>query len=721
MIQMAHWRRIGVLAMCGLVVLASRSVAQQGQLPKSEGVIRINVNLVRVDAIVTDSKGKHVTDLTADDFELLQDGKRQTITSSEYVNVREKSVIATPVAVAKQPKGAAPLPPPPLPTLRSDQINRTIAIVVDDLALSGDGAIRVRDSVKHWVDTQMRPGDLVAIIRTSAGMGSLQQFTGDKRMLDAASDLIRFHAGRVGLSSFAPLAGLEVTPVLDTTSFNDQVNETYALASIGTVQYVIQGLRDLPGRKSLILFTENLQFTYLTDSTGTVNVPEISRFFLEDKLRKITDDANRSSVVINAVDPRGVIYTGLTAEDNTSFRASDSSTNPATGQPDAITNAAADRTQQLVASQDGMIELTHRTGGLFIRGNNDIEGALREAADDGDGYYLLAYAPEAGTFNEGKGHSDFHTIEVRLKKPGLKVRSRNGFFGTPDNRAPEPTTRGGQIAKALLSPFGTGSLHARLTTLYSNDLKLGPSINVLLYIDAHDLTFNEELDGNRKGTLDIVAVTFDEEGNKIDLAERVYAVRLPQKAYEAALTNGLLYSTYVPVKKPGAYQMRVVVRDEGNEKVGSATQFLEAPDLGNDRLALSGIVLAEQAKPADAAAAEAPADGDPNGTPAVRIFKPDTSVVYAYQVLNAHADHDKKPDLLVQTRLFRDGTEVFTSQPAALNVEGQQNPKFLREAGGMKLARMAEGYYQLQVIVTDKLAPAKHRLAAQSIDFEIRK
>src|SRR5258706_234549 len=82
------------------------------------------------------------------------------------------------------------------------------AVVVDDLGLSFDSIARLRSTLKKYVDTQMQPGDLVAVIRTGAGMGSLQQFTSDKRLLYAAIDQVKYNAlGRVGASSFTPLAG----------------------------------------------------------------------------------------------------------------------------------------------------------------------------------------------------------------------------------------------------------------------------------------------------------------------------------------------------------------------------------------------------------------------------------------------------------------------------------------------------------------------------------
>src|SRR5258708_7484385 len=127
--------RMRSAAMCALVcILAEQSSAQQ--TPSPEGVIRINVNLVQVDAIVTDAKGKPVTNLTADDFEVLQDGKVQTITNFAFIDVRDSKVNPSQAAPAsatgtkgRQAKNQPPIPFPPPPPIRRDQIRRTVALM----------------------------------------------------------------------------------------------------------------------------------------------------------------------------------------------------------------------------------------------------------------------------------------------------------------------------------------------------------------------------------------------------------------------------------------------------------------------------------------------------------------------------------------------------------------------------------------------------------------
>ncbi|HTG72623.1 MAG TPA: VWA domain-containing protein [Terriglobia bacterium] len=680
-----------------LSILISHSSAQQ--VPPSPPVIRINVNLVQVDAVVTDSRGNPVTNLKADDFEVFQDGKPQVITNFEFVDVKTAAARGVPARGVAPRRGNAPAAPPPPPTrgLRPQQIRRTIAMVVDDLGLSFDSISRIQSSLKKWVENEMQPGDLVAVIRTSAGMGSLQQFTNDKRALLAAINLVRYHVGRVGVSSFAPL-----TPAgpIDTTAFDQELSRHYSIGSMGAITWVVQGLREVPGRKSLILFSESM-------ALGSQNGRDQEA---EERMRKLSDAANRSSVVIYGVDPRGVVYTGLTAEDSGAGRS-----------PQQLARVFSDRSNDLLYSREAMQTLAEKTGGLFVADNNDISDTLRQAVDDGNGYYLLAYQPATTTFVPGE--AKFHSISVRLKRPDLRVRSRTGFYGTPDRGTPPPRTPIEQITRALTSPFASGNVRVRLTTLFSQSEKQGPYVNALLHIDANDLTFNQDADGFRTTTVDIAAVTFNADGQQIEGASKTWRFRLPSKTHEEVLRTGLVYSLHVPVKKAGAYQMRLAVRDNASQLLGSASQFIEVPDVKKGRLTLSGLVLggdrvrtAEGGEPAEGPILEE----DANSTPAVRIFKQGMAVVYGYGILNARTDRNKKTQLEVQTRLFRDGQEVFASSPSPLNSDGQPNPQRLVAGGRLQLTQLAPGDYALQVIVTDKLASEKNRVAAQSMDFEVR-
>jgi hypothetical protein len=177
------------------------------------------------------------------------------------------------------------------------------------------------------------------------------------------------------------------------------------------------------------------------------------------------------------------------------------------------------------------------------------------------------------------------------------------------------------------------------------------------------------------------------------------------------------------VRKPGAYQLRTAVRDANSERVGSASQFIQVPDVTKGHLTLSGIVL--RSNPGQMhAEAEGSEQGDANENPAVRIFKPGRSLIYGYQILNAQVDHGtRKPVVQAQLRLFRDGKQVYQGkvQDLPLDPKDQPDAKKLVTGGRLQLSsKMQPGDYVLQVIVTDTLAKDKYRVATQAMDFEVQ-
>src|SRR4051812_39466408 len=144
---------------------------QQEQVDEDE-VVRITTNLVQVDAVVTDKSGKMVTDLKPEEFEIYEDDHQQKVTNFSFVATESEAPPTPAKPAAPTDKTAPPLPPV---RLRPEQVHRTIALVVDDLGLSFESTAYVRQALKKFVDRQVQPGDLIAIIRTGGGMGALQQ------------------------------------------------------------------------------------------------------------------------------------------------------------------------------------------------------------------------------------------------------------------------------------------------------------------------------------------------------------------------------------------------------------------------------------------------------------------------------------------------------------------------------------------------------------------
>ncbi len=721
------------------LALAVPLVGAGGQAPQAPPpVIRVTLSLVQVDAVVTDKSGRHVTDLTAADFEIFEDGRRQEITHCSYV--------AIPALPPPPPRPADPaLPAPPVPTrIRPDRVRRTIALVVDDLGLSFRSTIEVRDALRKFVDEQMEPGDLVAIVRTRGGIGALQQFTVDKQQLRAAIERVRFNAAqnRVGVDSFAPIG--EDKNLIDSNSgprgsgggakvgadIEALRQSMLATASLSSVRWVVRALGELPGRKAVVLFSEGLRLyedetdrraigdpgargrgAGVTRSEQGTRSSERGDPRTDDALRRLVDDANRASVVLYTVDTRGLSPLGLTAAD-------DVNTNLGNGEPTvADLQSHGDARRKLQRDTEwGLQAMAQETGGVLMRNQNDLSKAVGRVLDDQRGYYLIGYAPDAASFKGSDAKPSFHRLKLSVKRPGLQVRSRAGFYGRIDaETAVEPPTPAQSLVAAVASPFASGALRLELTSLFVHEPKAGYLLRSLIHLDTRALDLRE-VEGKLGTKLELLAVTFGDNGTIVDQLGRAQDVRVAPERVEEAHREGLTFRLDVPVKKPGAYQLRVAVRDANTGRIGSANQLVQVPDLEQKKLALSGIVVGS------VRADGAPADAGTDATAALRRFRPGQALSYSFAVYNARLDRATGlPRLAAQMRLFRDDQLLTAGAARPVDAGPTTDARQVTGGGAFVLGpEMPPGDYLLQVIVTDTLAARKEAaIVAQAVAFEV--
>jgi VWFA-related protein len=679
-------------------------------------VVRITSNLVQFDAVVYDKENRPVTDLRPEEFEVTVGGKRQEITNFSYVSVEAGTPTAKPPAASAANPSAPPVPPA---RLRPEQVRRTIALVVDDLGVSFEGMYYVRRSLKKFVDEQMQPGDLVAVLRTSAGVGALQQFTSDKRILHKAIELVRWYPrGRGGVTAFAPLeadplararreAGADDLPGdaggggrFD--SAEDFREEVFAVGTLGALNFIVRGMGELPGRKSVVMFSDGFELYSSSDPFKSERVL--------NSLRRLSDLANRAAVVVYTVDARGLATLGLTAADSTAGL-----------DPVQLERQLSDRRARFFNTQDGLRYLAEQTGGVFTRNTNDLSEGIRRALEDQKGYYLIGFRPDAEIFDAERGRARYNRFQVKVARAGVRVRTRGGFYGFTDDEArPVRRTAAEQMVAAITSPFASGELGLSLTALFSSGPKKDSMLESVLHLDAKRFTVEDDAGEWKRLVFDVFAVTVGENGQVVNELSRVERVRMRGDALRHVMEHGLIYRMQVPLKKPGAYQLRVAVRDTASERVGSASQYVEVPDLRKNRLALSSLLMTSSL---DAAAgADAPAL-DPARDIAVRRFRQGSQVDYAYYIYNAKLDKaSARPQLRTQVRLFRDGQSIFEGRLAQFDPTGQTDMNRLQAAGRLNLGTdLAPGEYVLQVVVTDALAGPKHAVASQWIEFEIVK
>lgn len=687
----------------------------------NQDVVRINTQLVQVDAVVTDKKGRHVEDLTATDFELLVDGKRQSLTHFSHINLPS-------LQRAPAPKKKTDLPgaPESMPTrqLAPTEVRRTLAFIVDDLGLTLSSTELARETLRKFVAEQMQEGDLVAIIRTGNGLGMLEQFTSDKRLLYAAIERLMWNPlSRNMMPTFADAGSGETSDsaasdvaaegqaALD--SFEEFRETNFTTGTLGAINFVVRSLRSLPGRKSVILLSDGFRIYSRNDNDGNTNQ-------VLQSLQALVEQANRASVVVYAIDAKGLQPFMPGADVG--------------GRPAA--SAVSDALQSAQEARDGPGFLAQQTGGFLVFDTNDLNIGIAEALYDQQSYYLLGFDPADEQFDR-----KYHSIKVRVTRPGLKVRTRSGFFGVNEAERPlarreAPKTRGQQLLAALLAPLGARDLSLRITPYFFNSSQQGPLVRTLFHIDCAQLTFKDGPAGEKLLDLDLAAFAFDEDGATADLDARRLNLKFDEQQYRQILAHGLSYRADFELKKPGAYQFRAVLRDAETGRTGAASQFIRVPDLTKNRLALSGLVLTtpkitgDQNSTSNGAAvperaaregsASAP-PGDLQATPYVRQFPRTGSLQYGAAIYNASADKKtNRPQITVQAEVYRDGKPMIQFPARPIELALGANPKRFDYVGQLRLKNFPSGDYLLHLIVVDGLAKKKYARAEQWMDFSVR-
>lgn len=565
-----------------------------------------------VDAVAWGADGKPVRDLTAADFTVSVQGVVRKVTGVAYVDAAAGAV-------------RGPLP------VKLEGPHRTLVLVADDLGLSSAGSENLRRILAHFIEAGMTASDEVSIVRTSAGRGARQKLTGDRSELRLALDDI----------TYSPAPGL------------DQV--VHAAGARETLRQIFTGLRDLPGRKAVILFSEN------------------PNLFESKVMANLIEAAQNAAAVCSAIDLRGPAAT------------------------DAV--------------DSGLAALVTQTGGRLTRRTDDPAAALAGALEDEQGYYVIG-------FEEGEGSGDVFTGRPLPQHPvtavtraGVQMRARQGLLGAGDfltDRAerqvwrPTFTTPASDIARGFTSPFASGAIPLRFVAVYSTG-KTGPGVDGRVFIDARDLTFTRKIDGQITASMDIEMAAFDESGASLQSDGHTYALTFNPATFQEAVQRGFVAAPHLAVRSVGAFQVRVSVRDGTSGRIGSASQFVHAMDLTNGQICVPGIALTPE---------------DSTLRSLLNRFVAGQDFRYTYQVVNLTVDENKRSEIDVVTRILRNGETIFQGKPATVTFTEGDNPTLRAAMGTVRLGKLEPGPYILQLTVTDRLAKSA-RSTMRYVNFEV--
>jgi VWFA-related protein len=682
------------------IFLAFQDGAQLPQAPPQPR-FRVTQDLVTIDAVVTGDGGEPVLGLGPDDFELEYEGKRYPARQVAYIDTpgpTNAAAAAVPLTPAVQGNPSSPAPAPATPAAAdAGGVSRTVAVVVDDLGLSWESTYRVRRALSQFVDSQVQPNDLVAILRTSAGVGALQQFTRDRRLLHAAVDRVRWTVqSRTGITAFTPAANANM-PVPAGPAPEDGTdvrNEYLAAGSLASLDYVIRGVGQLPGRKAVVFLSEGI------DLFGT----RMGRGGLWETFARLMDRANRAGVVVYTIDARGLATGGLTAEDDPQPKDEPLA---ALADPDgskqreAIVQAMTVRREYLRNTQEALNFMAVQTGGLAVRNANDLNRGLARVLNDLKGYYLIGYEAPPG----GLASWERAAVRVRVKRPGMKVRSRQGSFGPARADRVERFEERDPVLFAALSPFNGGTLPVRVRAAVIHTSTEGFLLRSQLFLEGRDLVFTETPDGSYEAEYEIGEFVVGDNGTIPASARRRLSLRFDREQHRKARAEGLIYTVALTLREAGAYQLRVGVRDTQAKAVGSASQYLEVPRVGKGRLAMSGVLLS--ARPAVRAASGSPATGGADDGPGGQsvtlppgVFRAGEPLMYAYEIYDG-AKAPRGEALTTRITILRDGRAVAsTGDQEVPRPDVKKDVRVIPVVGQLETTGLQAGTYGLEITVS---------------------
>jgi VWFA-related protein len=640
---------------------ASTDRAEQAGEKENGFKILLAVEEVRIDAVVLKA-GRQITDLQADEFEVYQDGKRQQVTSCVYIADSQ----AAPEKASAVTKDSRTAPPIPHSLLTPGQVRRAIAFVVDDLSMDFIHVYTARHALEKFVKNEMLPGDLVAILRTSRGIGALQLFSSDQRQLLAMIKNVRWGGFSYG-----------------------------NLSQIMAISYCIRALQDLPGRKYLMLMTSQTTVNGNLFRDGMQRGPDINAFNL------LADEALRAGVVIHTLDMAGLKGPRITS-------------------PWSTVDASA------LGNSELEIPLSKKTGGILVKNSNF--SINRRLIEEIRGYYLLSYVPPAKTFATDK-RGVYHRLKIKVTRPGSEIHARDGFFGLTESFNELDGLRN-SLREAIFSPFRRNDLNLNLAFGYIDDSPKGYLLRSWLYLDIGNLNPVEEKDGSYSLALDTACLTSGLNDYIQDSGIAQYQLRIKKEHIAWVKKHGLRFALPLSVKNPGAYYFRVAVKDPASGKIGSAYQFVEIPDLKKHRLSLSSIFVINRDEDGSWIQSVTTEQSqrylqpdlrkDPRRSPALRGYLPGESFEYVAFIYNARTKDGQPPDLEYQAVLYRNGDEFYKTNAEPVDLSGVTDFKKITIRKRLLLGEaMQPGDYVLVIQVRDKQAKEKYSLTAQPLDFQI--
>jgi VWFA-related protein len=554
--------RVGFRATAAWVVLCGALVSAQQQPPPAV-TFRSEVNYVEVDAFVTDAQGAVVSNLTVDDFEVLEDGRPQKVTAFSFVNI--------PIERAERPLFASSAVELDVQTNERTE-GRVYLIVLDDQHTDLTRGPRVKAAARRFIERSFGTNDLAAVVYTSGRADASQDFTNNTRLLLGAIDRFtgrKFPSATVEqLSIITTGPGGQLQPGADTYALERPFRARAVMTTIRKLAEFMAGVRGR--RKAMILIGEGIDYDIFA-ATGLEG--SSASAVLQDTHDAIAA-ATRGNVSIYALDPRG------------GFSGGEELIGVAGTLSDQGLGLESITSEQR-RSQDSLRVLAANTGGFAAVNRNDLSTAFERIVTENSSYYLLGYYA-----SNDRRAGRFRKLDVRVKRPGLQVRARSGYYearGRAPAATPPPVGElSSSIAAALTSPLPVAGVPIRVFAGAFKGTPPNAAVALAIEVDASRFEFAEK-NGTFTEVLEVTYAAYDASGKLFPGERHTATLTLKPDTYERVKASGLRTLAQMNLP-PGRYQLRVAAGNAGG-RAGSVLYDLEVPDFTRGPLTMSGVAL----------------------------------------------------------------------------------------------------------------------------------
>lgn len=708
--------RLQTLLLVLCIALSAVSPGAQTQAPaRAAGTVQAQATAVLVDVVVRDRRGQPVTDLTAADFELYEDGVLQDIGAL---------TLYTPEGVRRAPTGAAPAPATPTtaaatarPELEAPP-EPVIALVFD--RLSPEARAFAHKAALGYVGQAGQIQSLVGVFGIDLSLITYQAYTRDsarlrkaiedvgvrstaqfesqagkarelaERSAGSASGLDTLAAGgqaaqqaaQGGAGAGAADAMLADMQRRTLETFEMLERDQQGVSTSNALLAVVNGMRAIRGRKSVIFFSEGVAIP--------ANVA--ARF------RSVIDTANRANVSIYAMDAAGLRTESTSEETRDSINAAARRTlqrNPTTDVTGAPMTEALERNEDMLRRDphSGLGQLSDETGGILIRNTNDLTGGFKRIDQDMRNYYMLSYVPKNDRL-DGK----FRNISVKVKRSGLDVASRKGYYAVPSTGA-LPVMSFEAPALVLLESTPVPNAFPVRTALLKFPEPGRPGLTpVLVSVPASNLTFRQSDDKASYRAEFTVLVRFRNAAKEIvDKMSQNYVLTGPMERLDAVKQGNVLFYRE-PVLQPGVYSMEAIVHDALGERASVRFATVEQSKMDDNVLRASTLVLvasAERVAPADRPTGNPFVVGDmllyPNmGEPVRKSTAPEIGFFFT-----VYPAKGAKPEAVIE--VLQNGA-ALAKLPLPLNQPDGEGR--IQQVSRLPTAALSPGTYDLRLVIT---------------------